>query len=191
MNITVTLTGLCPMLQHNGRLANPIDEHTQALKALTSKRAKTDDDLVLIMLTEARGGCWETHDGLLGVPTAAVWRSIYDAAKAFKLGEQIKRALLFDNPEHVAPLRIDDEWHTCDIWLKDRGHIDYRPAKIMGRKVMRARPWIPAGWQSTHNFELLDDVMDARDLVPVLERAGRLVGVGDWRPQYGRYAVSV
>ena len=191
MNLTVKMRGICPMLQHNGRLANPIDPHTRAMKALTSKRTKTDDDLVQIMVTEARGGCWETPDGLLGLPTAAVWRSIYDAAKAYKLGEQIKRALLFDDPDYVDPLIIDGESHSCDIWVKDPDHIDYRPAKVMGRKVMRARPLIPAGWESEHTFELLDDVLDARDLAPVLERSGRLVGVGDWRPTYGRFEVEV
>jgi len=190
MNLTITLTGTCPMLQHNGRLANPIDPHTRALKALTAKRTKTDDDLVEIMVTEARGGCWETPDGQLGLPTAAVWRSIYDAAKAFKLGEQIKRSLLFADPTHVDALIIDGDTHDCDVWLKDDNHIDYRPVKVKTSKVMRARPLIPTGWQSTHTFDLLDDVMDARDLIPVLERAGRLVGVGDWRPTYGRFAVD-
>lgn len=190
MEITITLTGICPMLQHNGRLANPIDPHTRALKELTAKRTKTDDDLIRIMATEARGGCWETPSGLLGLPTAAVWRSIYDSAKAFKLGEQIKRALLFADPEYVDPLLIDGETQDCDIWVKDYDHIDYRPAKVQGRKVMRARPLIPAGWESTHTFELLDDVIDGRDLTPVIERAGRLTGVGDWRPTYGRFEVT-
>lgn len=190
MEITITLTGICPMLQHNGRLANPLDPHTRALKALTAKRTKTDDDLMAIMLTEARGGCWETDDGLIGLPSAAVWRSIYDASKAFKLGEQIKRSLLFADADYVDPLEVDGQVHEADIWLKDHDHIDYRPAKVMGRKVMRARPLIPAGWKSTHTFELLDDVLDSRDLVPVLERAGRLVGVGDWRPTFGRFEVT-
>lgn len=190
MEITITLTGICPMLQHNGRLANPLDPHTRALKALTAKRTKTDDDLMAIMLTEARGGCWETDDGLIGLPSAAVWRSIYDASKAFKLGEQIKRSLLFADADFVDPLEVDGQVHEADIWLKDNDHIDYRPAKVMGRKVMRARPLIPAGWKSTHTFQLLDDVLDSRDLVPVLERAGRLVGVGDWRPTFGRFEVS-
>lgn len=190
MNITIRLTGISPMLHHNGRLANPIDPHTRALKALTGKRKKTDEDLVEIMVAEARGGCWETRDGLLGLPTAAVWRCLYDAAKAFKQGENIKRALLFDDPEHVDALVVDGRTHECDIWVKDHDHIDYRPVKVQGRKVMRARPLVPAGWQSEHTFDLLDDVLDARELAPILERAGRLVGVGDWRPTYGRFDVE-
>lgn len=189
MKIQLDLTGAKPMLQHNGRLANPLDQHTRQLKALTGKRKKTDDDLVSIMLTEARGACYETSEGLLGLPTAAVWRSIYDAAKAFKLGEDIKRSLSFE--DSTEPLLIDGKNVTCDDWIASPDRVDYRPVKVSGRKTMRARPLIPAGWQATFYFDLLTDVLDARDLAPVLERAGRLVGVGDWRPIYGTYSAEV
>lgn len=189
MELHLTLTGTrVPMLQHNGRLANPLDPHTRALKALTGKRTKTDEDLVAVMRAEARGGCWETEDGLLGVPNAAVWRAIYDAAKAFKRGEDIKRALSFEDV--TMPLFVDGATHTCDEWVASPGNIDYRPAKLMGKKVMRARAKVPAGWVSKHTLELLTDVMDARDLVPIVERAGRLVGIGDWRPIYGKFVVT-
>jgi hypothetical protein len=80
MKLSVTLTGTHPMLMHNGRLANPIDPWTRQLKALTSKRKKTDEDILQIAQVEARAGCWETVDGMLGVPSAAVWRCFYDAS---------------------------------------------------------------------------------------------------------------
>lgn len=189
MKLVLTLTGIRPMLQHSGRLSNPIDPYTQRLKALTGKRKKTDEDLVAIMQVEARGGCWETPDGLLGVPNAAVWRSLYDAAKAYKRGEDIKRALLLD--DDTAPLLLDGKSITCDKFLGDASHIDYRPVKIQNRKTMRARPKVPSGWKSTHTFELLSDVIDPRDLAPIVERAGRLVGIGDWRPTYGTFTMEV
>lgn len=189
MDFRLTITGTRPLLMHNGRLANPLDPYTRALKELTGKRRKTDDDLVSIMQIEARGACWETGDGLLGIPNAAVWRCVYDAAKAYKRGEDVKRALLLS--DDVMPLHVDGVTVTCDVWLKDADHIDYRPVVVTGRRTMRARPIIPAGWTSTHHFELLTDVIDPRDLAPILERAGRLVGIGDWRPTYGTFSAAV
>jgi len=189
MQIVLTLTGTKSMLQHNGRLANPLDPHTRKLSSLTGKRKKTDDDLYAIMQVEARGGCWETEDGLLGVPNAAVWRSIYDAAKAFKLGEDIKRSLNFEDT--TVPIEIDGGKVTCDEYLEDSSHIDYRPVKVGTRKTMRARPLVKAGWTSTHSMDLVESVMRVDDLGPVLERAGRLVGIGDWRPTYGTYTMEV
>lgn len=187
MDLKLKLTGLRPMLQHNGRLANPLDPHTRALAALTSKRKKTDEDLIIIMQTESRGACWETADGKLGLPTANVWRCIYDAAKAYKLGEDVKRALSFEDV--TEPLLVDGQEVSCEEFLTPE-NIDYRPVKIMGRKTMRARPRVRK-WSSIHMLSLLEDVMDPRDLVPVLQRAGRLVGIGDWRPIYGTFEVEV
>lgn len=188
MELKLKLTGTRPMLQHNGRLANPVDPYTMKLKNLVGKRKKTDDDLVDIMRTEARGSCWETPEGLMGVPNAAVWRCLYDAAKAFKLGEDIKRSLSFEDT--TVPLLIGGEKVACDDYLQRDGAVDYRPVKVMGKKPMRARPRIN-GWQSEHTFDLLTDVMNARDLEPILHRAGRLVGLGDWRPIYGTFEVEV
>lgn len=188
MELTLELTGTKAMLMHNGRLANPLDPHTRALKALTGKRSKTDEDLIAIMRTEARGGCWETADGLLGIPTGAVWRCIYDAAKAYKQGENIKRALSFDDV--TEPMLIGGQAVQCDEYLKLPEHIHYTPVKLQGKKTMRARPLIQ-GWKTEHRFELLEDVINPRDIAPILERAGRLVGLGDWRPIYGTFEASV
>jgi hypothetical protein len=178
------------MLQHNGRLANPLDDYTRQLRALTGKRKKTDDDLVTIMAIEARGGAYETADGFLGVPNEYVWASIYEAAKAYRRGEDIKRALLMDL-DVVEPLDLGAGPVPVDAFLADPAHVDYRPVGIGGKRTMRARPRIVPPWTSTHEAELLDDVIDLRDLAPIAERAGRLVGVGDRRPLYGTYELRI
>lgn len=190
MNIELTLTGTKALLMHNGRLSNPIDPHTQALKQLTAKRKKTDEDLIEIMRCEARGAAYETDDGLLGFPTQNVWRCIYDAAKAYKRGEDIKRALSF-NPI-VEPLAVNGEHVKVEDFLYSDPNrtILYVPVSVNRAKTMRARPQIH-NWALTASFDLLEDVLDPRDLLPVLERAGRLVGLGDWRPIYGTFEAEV
>jgi len=189
MDITIKLTGQCPMLQHNSRLANPLDPWTQMLKPLTAKTKKTDEDYKEIMHIEARGGFWETGDGMIGVPNSAIWKCLYTAATAFKLGEALKRALTFEDT--VMPLLIDGQPVSCEVWLTSPGGIDYRSVVIAKRRTMRARPRIPAGWQSTHTLVLLKDQLDPRALAPVIERAGSLVGLGDWRPTYGTFSAEV
>ena len=189
MRLSVTLTGTHPMLMHNGRLANPLDDWTRQLKALTSKRKKTDEDIFQIAQVEARAGCWETVDGMLGVPSAAVWRCFYDAAKQFKLGTTVKKSLYFDDV--VEPLTIDGAKVFCDDYVRDFDNVDYRTVKVQTSTTMRARPKIPTGWQTSHTFELFDDVMDVRELQTVMDSAGRLYGLGDWRPTYGRFTVEV
>lgn len=188
MNITLRLTGTRPMLQHNGRLANPLDPFTQQVKALSSKRKKTDEDLIALMRVEARGAIYETSDGMVGFPTQNVWRAIYDAATAYKQGANVKRALSYE--DITPPLLISGDEVLADVFLKEPDNIDYRPVAVNRAKTMRARP-IVRDWSCIHSFDLLDDVIDVRDLGPVLERAGRLVGLGDWRPTYGTFTVTV
>lgn len=188
MELTIRLNGIGPMLQHNGRLANPIDPYTRQLAAISKKRNKTDEDLAEMAMIEARAGMYETVDGLLGLPNENVWRCIYDAAKAFKLGEDIKRALLFS--VDTVPLTIDGEHAKCETYLDNAENMLYRSVKVQRNRVMRARP-IVNNWQSEHHFDLLTDVIDLGNLQPVLERAGRLVGVGDWRPMYGKFHAEV
>lgn len=188
MKLKITLTGQRPLLMCNGRLANPLDPYTRQMKAITGKRKKTDDDLVEIMQIEARGSSYETSDNLLALPTQNVWRCIYDAAKAYKRGEDIKRGLLAS--DDVEPLLINGDTVDVDQFLSDPANIDYRPVVIMRRRTMRARA-IARDWSCSHHFDLMDDVIDVRDLGPILERAGRLVGVGDWRPTYGTFACEL
>jgi hypothetical protein len=184
MELRIELSGLKPMLQHNGRLANPLDPYTQVVKSLAAKRKKTDEDLASLLSAEARAAAYETHDSLLGLPTGNVWASIYNAATAYRRGADIKRALSYQ--DIIEPVLVDGESVDVEVFLKGIGKVDIRPVAVARAKTLRARP-IVHNWSTVHHFDLMEDVIDVRDLVPILGRAGRLVGVGDWRPTYGTF----
>ena len=184
------LTGTRPLIMHNARLANPLDSYTRALKPLTSKQKKKDEELAEIASIESRGAMYETEDGNLGMPAVNVWRSIYDAAKAFKKGEDVKRGLRF-NPS-VLPLEINGGIEPCDPYIQNHPEcLLYVSVVIQGRRVMRARPIIQTGWSVVIEFTLLTDVLNIEHLEPIFKRAGRLVGLCDWRPIYGTYSLEV
>lgn len=187
--VRVSLTGTQPLILHNGRLANPLDPHTREMKALTGKRGKTDDDLALLMMVEAEGAAYETPEGYIGLPDANIWRSLNEAAKAYKRGKDISRAVIYD-PERIAPVAIEGELVPVKDFLQREGAIDYRPVGVMGKKTMRARPIIH-NWAVSCDFEVYTDILMVQDLEQMLDRAGRLEGVGDHRPQYGRYTATV
>ena len=42
--IEIPVKGLCPLLMHNGALADPLDERSISLAAITGKRLKTRAD---------------------------------------------------------------------------------------------------------------------------------------------------
>jgi len=57
--------------------------------------------------------------------------------------------------------------------------------------ITRTRPAFKLGWKTTMTFLVnLPEYIPLRDFQDVLVNAGRLVGVGDFRPSYGRFSVS-
>lgn len=71
-----------------------------------------------------------------------------------------------------------DYEHKCRVTIQRNG-------------VTRVRPAIKAGWEcSVQLLVNLPEYIRPQDLHEVLGAAGRLVGVGDFRPTYGRFLVK-
>lgn len=190
MNISITITGVSDLLMHNGRLANPFDPHTRALAELTGIKGKKSEEYhIKVVAAEARGGFWETEDGLAGIPTAAFWRAIRDGAAMEKRGKLVAAALIFDDT--TVPLLVDGQPVRCEDYLKRDGAIDYRMVRVGAAKIGRSRPKFSAGWQSTHQFQLDDELLNKTDIERFAKAAGRLRGIGDYRPMYGRFEAKI
>lgn len=188
MEINITLEGIRPILMHNSRLANPVDPWTLKIKEVTSKRKKTETDHQTVSHLEARGSCYETADGLLAIPVDNVFGSIYVAAKAFKLGTRIKGALI--PITDIEPIYLDGETRSADEHLSTWDNVDIRSVAVQRARVMRSRPIIRAPWTVTHTFEYMDDEINPAELQQILDRAGKIVGIGDYRPRFGTFTAT-
>lgn len=66
------------------------------------------------------------------------------------------------------------------------------PGKIPPKKgalVWLYRPCLNAGWKLSFDLSVLNDQRNADDIRKALEVAGYLVGMGAWRPEYGRFVI--
>jgi hypothetical protein len=62
---------------------------------------------------------------------------------------------------------------------------------VQRNAVTRERPAMKQGWRATCQLQvLLPEYIDRDALSDVLTNAGRLVGVGDFRPTFGRFRVE-
>ena len=50
--LTFEIESIVPLLMHDDKTANPLNDFTKKLKALTGKRKKTDEDLLAIAEVE-------------------------------------------------------------------------------------------------------------------------------------------
>jgi len=64
------------------------------------------------------------------------------------------------------------------------------PVRIQRARIVRHRPWLKE-WELSFRLDVLDEGFLPLDVLNgILVRAGQTVGLGDWRPRYGRFTVT-
>jgi len=61
--------------------------------------------------------------------------------------------------------------------------------KISKATIMSIRPKIKKGWKVTFEIYDLNEMFTVQELTKLLEYCGKFIGLGDWRPKFGRYSV--
>lgn len=200
--IHFTLTGISPILLHNGQTADPLNRYAKAMKSLNSKKQKTDEDYVAISRLEWFAGMYHFHsdgsdkiddDGKVAVssdcrviiPAVNLEAALKAGAKKSKLGKSIEAGcfieddarLIYDGPDDINAIYLDGRF------------INRSAVKVGMAKVMRTRP-IFRKWSLSVVVSIDESVIEVRQVSKAWQDTGRLVGLGDWRPRFGRFEVK-
>lgn len=202
---TFTITGIGPMLMHCGQTADPLNQFAKAMKRQSAKRNKTDEDLAALSLLEWWAGLYTdmrlsvAEDGIvtapdnckLVLPAHVLDSAMREGGRKIKAGKQISAGVIVDGN---AAFQADGLRDLTKASQDETFH--YRTAvKVGTAKVMRTRP-VFNGWSAEFKVCIDNTVADVDLVRQALEAAGRLVGVGDWRPgapkggSYGRFTVK-
>lgn len=186
MDIHITLTGTSELLMHNERLVNPFDPIVQQMKELTSKRKKTEDDLLALSRLEFEGGLYMDEAGPM-IPTYNIKRSFIEGGRLHKLGKHVERAFsprqATASLEYSGPRDIDAMWKA--------GMRDIRGVRVGTSKVLRCRPRFESGWTATFLAFVDTTVLNLEELRMVADRAGEMCGLCDYRGRFGRYVATI
>lgn len=187
----VTIQGIRPLIMHNGRLADPLDEYTKALKAVAKKGGKADDDHVEIGRVEFVGGLY--HDEKIGpyLPTDNLQALIIKGSMKRKLGKVFKALVEVPDPESGAPgyaLQYAGPRDAKGLW-NDKRFVFRKGAKVGQSRVVRTRARFPTGWKLEFPIEVLSGGATKAQIEEALSDGGIYEGLGDWRPRYGRFEV--
>jgi hypothetical protein len=189
-NLTLKFEGDADLLMHNNRTVNPLDPMTQSIKAYTSKRKKTEDDIASIMRLEWEAGLYYDPDLGPYIPAVNVEICLRDAAKINRQGANITRGVVVTGDKLVlqydGPRGLGGRIHD----LYEANLKDYRVVGNQQNSIMRCRPKFPLGWSVEVPISFEPSVMDRDDLIDIADRAGALIGLGDYRPRYGRFSVE-
>jgi len=98
---------------------------------------------------------------------------IYSGRKTYK--DYIKSGIFFKEQEII----LTPQEYT----------ISNMPVVIARSRIMRSRPEFKK-WKCTFNIEVINEDLDKTILKEILESAGKFKGVGDFRPEYGRFEIT-
>lgn len=146
-------------------------------KAAKGSKAKKEDDVESYV--------YRTPSGEIAIPGRSFRMAIISAAK-FRQDPRSPRKSAMDL--FKAGIASLDEY--CSLGTKEWSYIDRQRVQVQRSSITRARPAMLAGWQCTVRMQvLLPEYISPQLLNETVQAAGRLQGVGDYRPTYGRFQV--
>ena len=180
----VTIGG-STLLMHNGQTADPLNKFAKAMKAITSdkQRKKTDEGIEELMRVEFEAGLYLNAKNQVILPTRILESHISEAARKTKEGKQALAGMFVDTDGILSyaggPLTVkqllDSDEHRLSI-----------PVCVNQSRVIRTRPLF-RDWSATFEVSILEEMVSSSSLKTWLENGGNFVGIGDYRPRYGRY----
>ena len=182
--LSVVVTGVAPLVMHNGQMADPLNPIARELERYTGRRKKTQADFERIADLEYIGGLW-LEQGRPCIPAAAFEAAILQAASRSRLKSRYRGTVMvmgnalirYDGPETVDGLMAEPAFRLRI------------PVVVSSRRIMRTRPMF-ASWSTKVELAFLPSYVNQADLLDVLASAGDTIGVGDYRPQFGRFAIA-
>ena len=186
-NLLVTWKGTTPLIMHSCQCVNPLHPISIEMKKYTSKRKKTEEDLMKIADLEWEAGAY-WKDGLgLYIPAENVEATIINGAKANRKGSDIEKYC--DVTDLYIPFEYGENL-TKEELIASYEYRDTRAMTVMRSKILRTRPRFDQ-WEITFNFRYDEEKIDLATITQAMEYAGAYVGLCDSRPKYGKFVVCV
>lgn len=184
--LKVTWKGISPLIMHSCQCVNPLHPISREMKKYTSKKKKTEEDLLKIAdLQWEAGAYWQ--DGLgLYIPAENVEATIRNGGKANKKGKDIEKYV------NVIDLYIPFNYGenlTKEQLIKSYEYRDNRIMVISRNRVPVTRPRFDQ-WNITFNLSYNEEKIDLDEIIDAMEYSGQYVGLCDSRPKYGKFVIT-
>ena len=157
------------------------------MKKVTSKRKKTEEDVIKLSDLEWEAGLYWNDEVGVYIPAENIEATIREAAKSKKLGKHFQKGFMVN--EMMVPLDIGEKLTKAEM-CADARFRDVRPMKVQQARVLRTRPRFNM-WNITFTAAYDEKILSFTDVVDSIEYAGQYVGLCDSRPKYGKFAAKV
>ena len=171
--VKTVIEGVAPIIFHRWSV-EAVDEKAKAAKG---SRAKKTDNIESYV--------WRNETGVLCIPGEYFRQSIIHAAKYIQDPRSPRKSAM-DLFKAGLVILTDLAPLGKDTW----DYLDQRRVVIQRNGVNRVRPAMHKGWRAVFELQvILPEYITREILGAAITNAGRLVGLGDFRPTYGRFQV--
>ena len=188
----ITVTGIGPLLQNNPQTVDPFNRYSKMKKPLTSKKAKTEEDLIELGNLDTESKLF--FDAKIGVYVPTKWLTEQIVTSAFgiiKVGKDKMRGGIFAT-EDKAKLTYEgmNKVKAISDVVYDP---QFRHRMILPQQNIRIAKDFPIfnNWSFSTVLEFDDTVVDLTGLTSIVKRSAMYVGFGDFRPTFGRAKAEV
>jgi hypothetical protein len=183
--LSFRLISAAPLLCHNGQLADPLNDLARQMKKISSKRDKTDADLEELARLEWHGSLYLDSDRQPCLSGEMLEAAFVQAAKRQKRGKQAQAGIMCPS---TYPLEYDGPSHLDELWQRPEFRLTVG-VRIKNNRVMRTRPRFPT-WATTIEVQYDPALLNENEVREIVRRTGSEIGLGDWRPRFGRFQVE-
>lgn len=170
----IAITGTSPFLFHRWS----VESIAEKAKSAKGSKAKKTDDIESFV--------YRNPQGELAIPGEYLRMAIIGAAK-FRQDPRSPRKSAMDL--FKAGIAVLDP--LASLGVKDWSYVDQRRVMVQRNGITRSRPAMETGWKVQFLIQvLLPEYISPEILNEVIQSAGRLIGIGDFRPTYGRFQVN-
>ena len=172
--VDVELEGVADLIFHRWNC----ESVTAKGAAAKGSAAKKSDDVESYVYRNDRGE--------ICIPGEYVRRSIIEAAKYRQDPRSPRKSAMDLFKAAIIPLTP-----LATLGIKSWDYIDTRRVTVQRNGINRSRPAVKVGWRAKFQFQInLPEYVSMGDFAETLANAGRLIGLADIRPTYGRFRVA-
>ena len=167
--ITVKIRGTCDYLQHK-RPAEEVD------KSQRSGEVDYSEEWKATLYHDEEVGCY--------IPSKQLRAALVKAAVNFKIKGKMGKTF-----KDLVNATIELDPDKISLYKDEPDYVHEEWVKVQRNQIMRKRPAFKKGWEINFTLLVLDEQTPTERLREILEFAGKFVGIGDWRPHFGRFEI--
>lgn len=172
--VAVQIEGTAPILFHRWN-----NESVEAkAKAKKGSAEKKTDDIESFLYRDSKG--------MIAIPGEYLRMAVILTAKYEQDPRSPRKSM-----QDLMKAALVSLTELASTGLKDPDYIDKRRVVIQRNAVTRSRPALKEGWKAGFILMVnLPEYVSPQKLNYLIQMAGRINGLGDFRPTYGRFNVT-